>query len=89
MAEEQEETTKGTVSDSRADADSPEAAMPKLQGAEIPWRVMEIIVAMPDDVKPIGFIRAQVNTIVITENGFYGHYDGNIQKLPMTLVDNS
>ena len=65
----------------------PESTMPKVQGSAIPWRVMEIIEAMPDEAKPIGFIHAQVNTIVITENGFYGHYDGQVQRLPMTLVD--
>lgn len=67
----------------------PEPEMPMLKGPDIPWHVMEIIGGMPKGVKPLGFMQAQVNTIMVTDDGFYGHYDGTVQKLPVTLIDNS
>ena len=59
-----------------------------LKGPDIPWNVVEIMEAMPPKEQAIGFIKAQVNTIVVTRGGFYGHFDGKVQRLPMNLIDN-
>ena len=60
-----------------------------LRGSDIPWQAMEILESLPDDEVVVGFIQAQTNCIVITKGGFYGHYDGSVQRLPMKLIDNS
>ena len=75
-----------TASVEEREEDGPER-VPMLKGNDIPWHAVEIIQQMPKDVKPLGFMQAQVNTIIVTADGFFGHYDGSVQELPVTLID--
>lgn len=91
MPEEQEKTEEEAQPGNEATSPDPQPAeaQEKIKKSDVPWQVVQTEEALPDGVQVIGFFQTGNLFVLVTGEGFYGEYDGTIQKLPVKLIDNS